>query len=126
MSDASALTELTCMNCRAVTPSAEAKFFASVYLCADCHAQAQHFWDRLCSDLRHLQTMAQESIRLALVTGKFHFPEAGEQPSRRAVLETILAMEEVRACKAMATPSTMDRLSTVSTPQNAPSRGAQG
>ena len=88
---------LPCMNCHKEVPQGEAKFFAEVFLCEGCHLQAEHFFKRLLGELNFLLTMAKDSIRLALVQGKFVFPEgpAGE-PSKRAVLEEILKMEEAR------------------------------
>lgn len=103
---------LPCMNCKADVAPDAGKFFAAVFLCADCQAMAVHFHERLERELKYLLTMARESIRISLVQGKFSFPEgpAGE-PSKRAVLEEILKMEEQRdqtareqACQT--TPST--------------------
>lgn len=85
------------MNCNRPTPPTAAKFFAEVFLCEVCAVQAVHFYQRLEQELRHLLVISKESIRLALATGKFSFPEgsAGE-PSKRAVLEEIMRLEEAR------------------------------
>lgn len=88
---------LPCMNCKAEVEQGQGKFFAEVFVCSNCETMAVHFFERLVRELNFLLTMAKESIRLALVQGKFSFPEgpAGE-PSKRAVLEAILQMEESR------------------------------
>ncbi len=89
---------LPCMNCKTAVPQDKAKFFAEVFLCESCHLQAEHFYKRLLAELNFLLTIAKETIRLSLVQGKFAFPEgpAGE-PSKRAVLEEIMRLEEARA-----------------------------
>ena len=88
---------LPCLNCKKEVEQNAGKFFAEVFLCDGCHEQAEHFFNRLVKELQYLLVMAKESIRVALVQGKFVFPEApvGE-PSKRAVLESILQMEERR------------------------------
>lgn len=60
-----------------------------------------HFYERLENELKSLLLVAKESIRVALVQGKFVFPEgpAGE-PSKRAVLEEIIKLEEAREARA--------------------------
>jgi hypothetical protein len=99
--------DLHCMNCKKEVPANAAKLFASVFVCSDCHTQAEHFWLRLDRELRYLQTMAQESIRLALIEGKFTFPEgAAADVSKRDVLQAILDMHEARENKEEACPST--------------------
>lgn len=85
------------MNCQKAVPSDKAKFFAEVFICEDCHTQAVHFYQRLEVELTHLLTMSKEAVRIALVTGKFHFPEGPRgEVSKREVLETILKLEEAR------------------------------
>lgn len=92
--------DLHCMNCHREVPAADAKLFASVFVCPGCHTQAEHFWLRLDRELRYMQTMAQESIRLALIEGKFSFPEgpAGDVP-KQEVLQAIMQMHEAREAK---------------------------
>lgn len=125
---------MNCMNCKSPVPPADAKLFAEVFLCPSCHTAAVHFWERLDRELRSLQVMARDAIRVSLLEGKFYFPEAtGETSvSKRAVLESILAMEEARAAKEAACtkhPSSVaapTRVSTGTTPPYAPIPGAQG
>lgn len=88
---------LPCLNCKKEVEQNSGKFFAEVFLCDSCHVQAEHFFNRLVRELQFLLTMAKESIRVALVQGKFSFPEGPSgEPSKRAVLEEILRMEERR------------------------------
>ncbi len=89
---------LPCLNCHAETDQEHAKFFAGVFLCGTCHDLAVHFHEKLERELKFLLTVSKESIRVALVQGKFILPEALQrEPSKRAVLEEILRMEEARA-----------------------------
>jgi hypothetical protein len=88
---------LSCMNCKRLVEPSRAKLFAEVFVCEDCHTMAVHFWDKLDRELRYLLVMAKESIRLALLEGKFSFPEGGAQEvSKREVLQAILRMQEAR------------------------------
>lgn len=88
---------LPCMNCKTEVEQDQGKFFAEVFLCSGCCEMATHFFNRLVRELNFLLTMAKESIRLALVQGKFSFPEGPSgEPSKRAVLEEILKLEEAR------------------------------
>lgn len=90
-------TDLQCMNCRTPTAADEADLFAEVFLCKSCHTQAVHFWQRIDRELRSLQVMAKDAIRVCLLEGRFSFPEGtGGEVSKREVLETILTMEEAR------------------------------
>lgn len=108
---------LPCLNCKKEVEQNTGKFFAEVFLCGDCHTQAEHFFNRLGKELQYLLVMAKESIRVALVQGKFVFPEspAGE-PSKRAVLESILQMEErrERTAKEQAWPTASSETTSVS------------
>lgn len=123
-----------CMNCKAAVVPAEAKLFAEVFLCPTCCTQAEHFWARLDRELHSLQVMARDAIRVSLLEGKFFFPESagGAEVSKRAVLESILSMEEARSAKESActkTPSTRSTptpASTGNTPPRARIQGAQG
>lgn len=102
--------DLHCMNCKKEVLAAEAKLFAQVFVCPDCFTQAEHFWLRLDMELRYLQTMAKESIRLALVEGKFSFPEGvASDISKRDVLQAIIEMHEARENKETSCPSTTDQ-----------------
>jgi len=102
--------QLHCMNCKKPVVQADAKLFAQVYVCPDCYTQAEHFWLKLDRELRYLMTMAKESIRLALVTGKFSFPEgAASDVPKQDVLQAILAMHEAREAKETTCLTTTDQ-----------------
>lgn len=122
------LTELQCMNCHKPTAAGEAELFAEVFVCGDCHTQAVHFWQRIDRELRSLQVMAKDAIRVCLLEGRFSFPEGpvGEV-SKREVLETILSMEEAREkqCLTKSSQSTPTTPSTETTAQLARSTAAQ-
>lgn len=115
---------LCCMNCHRAVSQEEAKLFAQVFVCPACYTQAEHFWLKLDRELHYLLTMAKESIRLALVEGRFSFPEgaAGDVP-KREVLQAIMEMHEAKeakaACGTTTSPSIPTTLSTESTQQSA-------
>lgn len=116
---------LPCMNCKQPVATTDGKLFSEVFLCVSCHTQAKHFWEKLDKELRYLQVMAKESIRLALLEGKFNLPEGPSgTPSRRDVLEEALRMEESRERKER--PWRQPQPSTVTTPLPAPTKVAVG
>lgn len=84
------------MNCGQPVPQAQAKFFASVFLCATCGVQAESFFKRCEKELRHLLAVSKESIRIALISGKFSYPDDSQEVSKKAVLEQVLRMENAR------------------------------
>ena len=91
------MTGLRCMNCKTEVAQAEAKFFAEVFLCPQCHSCAVHFYARMERELSYLLVVAKEAIRVALVTGKFSFSEpAGAEPSKTAVLKEIIRMVDAK------------------------------
>jgi hypothetical protein len=92
---------LSCMNCKTPVANGGGKFFAEVFLCDNCHAQAAHFWERTTRELTHLLTISKEAIRLTLISGKFSFPEGPQGDlSKRDVLQAVLDMEEAREQRA--------------------------
>ncbi len=113
---------LPCMNCKRDVEQNRGKFFAEVFLCESCAEMAFHFFSRLTRELNFLLTMAKESIRLALVQGKFSFPEGPSgEPPKRAVLEEILKLEEAREAHNKERP--WPTPSSEPTPPSAPSKG---
>lgn len=93
---------LTCMNCKQPVDAGSGEFFAEVFVCKNCNAQAVHFWERTTKELQHLLTISKEAIRLSLITGKFNFPEGRQGDlSKKEVLQEVLKMEEAREQRAM-------------------------
>ena len=82
------------MNCKEPVERGKEKFWGQVFVCETCHELATHFFRRLEKDLKNMLVMAQESIRVSLTQGKFHFTEQGA--SKKAVLEEALRMESSR------------------------------
>ena len=64
--------ELPCMNCSAVVPSDKAQLFSGVFVCGSCYETAVRLQRRLERELKHLLTLSNEAIRVALVQGKLH------------------------------------------------------
>lgn len=121
-------SELCCMNCKQPVEQDKAKLFAEVFVCESCHAMAVHFWLRMERELQYLLTMAKESIRLSLLTGKFSFPEGEAQDvSKTDVLQAILQLHEARE-KAQCLTNSQDPTapSTGSTLPSVPGSGAPG
>lgn len=88
---------LSCLNCKLPVEEGKAKFFGKVFVCEACHTIAESFHARLERDLKHLLLFAHESIRLALIDGKFHLSENRlKEVSRKDLLEEILKMEQRR------------------------------
>lgn len=86
---------LPCMNCRKPIESGESKIFAQVFVCPTCYGTAKSFYEKLEVELRQLLTVAKESIRVALVEGRFHLSEAHVRDiSKRELLQEIVSMEE--------------------------------
>jgi hypothetical protein len=88
---------LNCLNCKAPVDEGKAKFFGKIFVCETCYTTAESFYDRLERDLKHLLLFAHESIRVALIEGKFHLSENRlKEVSRKDLLEEILKMEQRR------------------------------
>lgn len=92
---------LPCVNCRKAVGQKDAKFFDGVFLCPNCEAIARRVEERLGNELRMMQTMLHESIRVACCEGRLHLSEsvATKDVSKKEVLEAIVqlsAMKEVR------------------------------
>lgn len=88
------------MNCKRATPDEEGKVFAEVYVCPVCYEVSKAFYEKMVAELHHLLTIAKESIRVALIEGKFHLSEARVQDiSKRELLEEIVKMEQARGTK---------------------------
>lgn len=87
---------LPCVNCQTPVDSAQAKIFASVFVCPQCYALAERFMQRATEELKALLLVQQEAIRLALTERRFFLGAA--QPSRelskKEVLEQILQFTE--------------------------------
>lgn len=88
---------LPCLNCKAdVTPD-KAKLFAGVFVCETCHAMAERMYKRSEKELRDLQTMLLEGIRIALVEGRLQFAEDQNQElPKEDVLKAIVELQTLR------------------------------
>ena len=88
---------LPCMNCGKQIPPGQSKIFAQVFLCETCSEVAKSFYEKLETELKHLLTVAKESIRVALVQGRFHLNEQKLRDiPKKELLEEILRMEKLR------------------------------
>jgi recombinational DNA repair protein (RecF pathway) len=91
---------LKCMNCHREILPGTVKIFAGVCVCDTCHGTAKNFYDKLLIELQQLLTIAKESIRVALIEGKFQLSEQQVRDiSKKELLERIVEMEQDRATK---------------------------
>ena len=69
-------SNLPCLNCHKPIEAGKAKIFDKVFVCSTCYEMAHRTYDRINWELKQLQTMAKEAIRVALVKGELHFSPA--------------------------------------------------
>ena len=89
--------DLRCLNCQQPVREEDAKMIFSVLVCSECHEVATIIDKRGRSTIRTMLTLWQETVRLALVTGKLRLPSGSSPknpPSRRDVLRTIIQLVE--------------------------------
>lgn len=84
---------LPCLNCKKPVKPDDARIFQSVFCCPQCHEIAVRSYGRLERELRHLLTLAADSIRVALIRGELQVTntEAKDIPKSellRKLLET--------------------------------------
>lgn len=89
---------LTCVNCNQPVEQNDAKFFHGVFLCSTCFTMADRMYERARKELTGLLVMLKEGIRIALCDGRLHFAEkqAGEEPTKKEVLEAVLKLQEMK------------------------------
>lgn len=61
---------LPCMNCQQLVPEKDGKIFAQVFVCSVCYAVAESLHNKCEAELRRMQLLLKEAIRIALVEGK--------------------------------------------------------
>jgi hypothetical protein len=86
---------LNCLNCQTPTQPDAAKLFAEVFVCPRCYELAERAEQRCVADLRRLQLMVREAIRVALVEGKLHPGVASlEELPKAELLREIVRLSE--------------------------------
>lgn len=89
------MAPLPCMNCNKPVPETDAKIFGGVFCCPACFTMAESLLVRLDAELRKLQLMTKEAIRVALVQGKLHYGTNDNQEVPKAeLLKMIVQMAE--------------------------------
>lgn len=80
-----------CVNCKQ-NEGTEIRF--GVLICPTCAQVVDHVRANLNVELEQLRTLAQEAIRLALVEGRLHLQEKGEEldVSKAELLKAIASM----------------------------------
>lgn len=89
---------LPCQNCHKDVAPEDAKIYAAVFVCPDCNTIAMRFEERIMKELKNLQLIARESIRIALVKGELILGKANplQDLSKKEVLESIIKMSEAK------------------------------
>lgn len=86
---------LRCMNCKEGVGPDEGRLFAEVFVCTTCFAMAERVHSRCLQELKMLQMVLREAIRVALVEGRLQFPTGPDvEVSKRDVLQAILQLTE--------------------------------
>lgn len=82
---------LSCLNCKKPVHPDEARIFQAVFCCPQCHEIAVRAYGRLEKELRHLLTLAGDSIRVALIRGELQLsgPEAKDIPKSELLRKVI-------------------------------------
>jgi hypothetical protein len=89
-----------CTNCRKELTDT-GKIYAEVLVCGDCFFIASRFEERILKELKALQLVAREAIRIGLVQHQLAFGQADPMRdlSKKEVLEQMLKMMEMRDAK---------------------------
>jgi hypothetical protein len=89
---------LPCQNCHKDVAPEDAKIYSAVFVCPDCNTIALRFEERIMKELKSLQLIARESIRIALVKGELILGKANpvQDLSKKEVLESIIKMSEAK------------------------------
>lgn len=66
----------SCLNCKRPVEASKAKMFDKVFVCETCYEMADRTYQRINMELKQLQMLAKEAIRVALVKGELHFAPA--------------------------------------------------
>lgn len=89
--------QLRCLNCNQEVPADQGKIFAEVFVCGACFSMATRLYERSMHELKMLQTMLREAIRLALLEGRLNFSAGPDQEvPKRDVLRAIVELAEER------------------------------
>lgn len=89
------LAPLPCMNCKEPVAHDDAHLFQGVFVCKNCHSIATRAYARLEGELKMMLTLAGETIRLALIEGRFQLGphEAGDIP-KSELLRSLVTLAE--------------------------------
>lgn len=91
------MSKLNCMNCHKSILGGQSKLFAQVFVCSDCYAIAENFYERSEKELKYLLTIIKESLRVALIHGRLKLASGGvNNISKKELLEEILKLEAAR------------------------------
>jgi hypothetical protein len=90
-----------CTNCKKDVASDAGRIYAEVFVCGDCFFIASRFEERILKELKALQLVAREAIRIGLVQHQLSFGKADPMKdlSKKEVLEQMLKMMEMRDAK---------------------------
>lgn len=82
-----------CLGCGDALATNQAKLFAEVMVCADCHTVAERTLQRGQVILRRLGLLLKDTVRYALKSGKLRFPSGSvEVVSDQELLQRIVGL----------------------------------
>ncbi len=88
--------KIRCMNCGEMTLPKDGDLYLGVFVCPMCKGVAEILRKRARKELKHLLTLLDETIRLALVEGRLKLGEQDPQGDKRKVLMTIVDLLEAK------------------------------
>jgi hypothetical protein len=90
---------LPCVNCGKEVDPSEAKMFAEVLVCPDCHLIAERTYERGNKELRMMLVVLKEMIRHALIKGELQFTQQQvDDPSSEDLMKKFARLaQEVQA-----------------------------
>jgi hypothetical protein len=99
---------LPCLNCQKETDSSAAKIFAGCYVCPTCYEIAARMEARISGELKRMQTMLREAIRVSIVERRLVLgPNDAASPdlSKKEVLEAIIQLQTAHGNAAPSAPT---------------------
>jgi len=95
------------MNCHASVSPDTAKFFGATFVCPSCYKLADALFRRGNKELKKLQALLHETIRIALTEGRLHLEDGEiENASLQKVMTTIVQLESKKPCRPPSNPTT--------------------
>jgi hypothetical protein len=98
---------LPCLNCQKEVDAGAGKIFAGCFVCPTCFTIASRTEARISDELKRMQTMLREAIRISIVERRLVLgpnDAASKEPSKKEVLEAIIQLQNARGNAAPPAP----------------------